>query len=246
MFDFINNLYKSFFTPQTCLSCGKLFSGYICKDCAKKLNRIKDNICNYCGSVFPDCDKNEKPCPFCKNKSFYFYKLRTFGRYEGLLKRFITSFKYKKIYSVSSELSSFLKEVFLRYFADEHIDFIETVPEFSSNQENFKNTAGADIKEKNHMYILATAFSRLMGIPFADNVIKIKNTLRQQLLRRNERMHNLKGAFKVKNTLLYYRKNILVIDDVLTTGSTINEVSYAIKRSQADKIFVITLARASL
>ena len=59
------------------------------------------------------------------------------------------------------------------------------------------------------------------------------------MLNKNERLFNLKNVFKARNPLLYYRKNIMLIDDVVTTGSTINEIAHAMKRCMADKIRIL-------
>ncbi len=248
LYNIIVNLYKNFFSPQTCLNCGEICSGYICHNCAKKINKIKGNICSYCGSPLPKEIKPDSLCNFCKEKQFSFYKLRSFGTYEGLLKKAIISFKYNKIYSVSSELADLLKEMLFEHFSKEKIDFIEAVPdsdiigneEYVTYENNYKKI------ESSHMKLLASKLSESADIPFADNIIKIRKTFRQQMLNKNERLFNLKNVFKARNPLLYYRKNIMLIDDVVTTGSTINEIAHAMKRCMADKIFVMTLARVNI
>lgn len=226
------------------MNCGELCSGYLCSDCVKKINKIKGNICNYCGSLSAESNISNTFCNFCKDKHFSFYRLRSFGIYEGLIKKSIISFKYNKIYSISSELASFLKELVNKHFSGQDIDYIETVPDFINGQEN--NFGNQEDSENNHMKILSARLAELTGIPFADNIIKLRKTLKQQKLDQNERLFNLKNVFKTRDPLLYYRKNILLIDDVITTGSTINEVAYALKRGMADKIFAITLARVNL
>lgn len=247
LYNFIVNLYKNFFSPQTCLNCGELYSGYICADCVRKIDKINGNLCSYCGSLLSGESKSDSLCSFCKEKEFSFYKLRSFGRYEGILRKAIINFKYNKIYSVSSELARLLKEMLIEHFPDEDIDFIETVPDFDIRQDeayfNYENSFKKT--ERSHMELLASELSELTKIPFADNIIKIRKTSRQQMLNKNDRLFNLKNVFKARNPLLYYRKNILLVDDVVTTGSTINEVSCAMKRCMADKIYVMTLARVN-
>jgi competence protein ComFC len=237
------NLYKDFFSPQTCIGCGKLGSGYVCSDCLGEIEKVKDNICDYCGSKLPEGVSSYHLCGFCKNRQFMFYRLRSYGKYEGIIKKIIISYKYNKIFSLAQCLVDFLKELFKYAYGKEKIDFIDTVPDFQKGQES--QYAKPVNREKNHMQIIASKLSDSLGIPYADNIIKLKKTVRQQLLNGDARIRNVKNIFKVKDPLLYYGKNILLIDDVITTGSTINEISKSMKRCMADKIFVITVARVN-
>jgi len=95
------------------------------------------------------------------------------------------------------------------------------------------------------MQILAEDLSKITRIPFLNNIIKIRDTLKQQKLDYYRRKINLTDAFKVRNCLFSYDKNILLIDDVWTTGSTLNEISSILKKSKANKIYLLTLARGA-
>jgi predicted amidophosphoribosyltransferase len=74
-------------------------------------------------------------------------------------------------------------------------------------------------------------------------MLKVRKTDRQQVLDRSQRKVNLKGAFKTGNCLKVQGKDFLIIDDVWTTGSTLNELSLTLKRSGAHKIYLLTIAR---
>ena len=93
------------------------------------------------------------------------------------------------------------------------------------------------------MQVIAARLSNVLNIPFINNIIKIKKTSRQQKLNLFQRKSNLKEAFKVRDNLLVYGKNILLIDDVWTTGATLNEISSVLKKSGANKIYLLTIAR---
>ena len=131
----------------------------------------------------------------------------------------------------------FLKSAYENYYGSMKIDFLDTVPDYpGSEKENCK-------KEENHMNIIPGRLSKVTGIHFADNMVKIRQTDRQQLLDRNQRKINLKGAFKVVDCLKTQGRDFLIIDDVWTIVSTLNEVSLALKRSGAGKIYLLTIAR---
>ena len=125
----------------------------------------------------------------------------------------------------------FLRDAYVAYYSDEKIDYVDTVPVFGSNVYD-------------HMKVVAVKLSMMLNIPFADNLLKTRRTDRQQELDKTSRKINLRDAFKVKNCLKIKDKNIMLIDDVWTTGSTLNEISMILKKSNADKIYLLTLARA--
>jgi len=180
-------------------------------------------------------------CSICRNSEFSFYRLRSFGIYSKVLKKLIIKFKYNKIYLLAPVLCSFLKEAYLAYYREEKIDFIETVPDFTSG----KTVSGNSLyNTENHMQLLARLFSKEVKLPYTDNIIKIRKTLRQQNLGMYERKVNLEGAFKAGTLFNVLHKNILLLDDVWTTGNTLNEISKTLKRCGADKIYLLTIARA--
>ncbi|MCL5069897.1 MAG: hypothetical protein M1308_03250 [Actinobacteria bacterium] len=135
-------------------------------------------------------------------------------------------------------LAEFLKKAYEKHFSGEKIDFIDTVPNYA---------VGGQYSQyyKSHMQILAEELSKIIRIPFLNNIIKIRNTSKQQKLDYYLRKNNLNNAFKVRNCLLLCDKNILLIDDVWTTGSTLNEISSILKKSKANKIYLLTLARGA-
>jgi competence protein ComFC len=167
--------------------------------------------------------------------------LRSFGLYRDILKKLIVKFKYGKIYTLAPVLNSFLKKTYLENYSNEKIDCIDTVPDFTAFKNGSADPAG---QTDNHMQVLAKIFSKETGIPFAGNIIKIKKTAKQQNLGMYERKVNLEGAFKAADNLMAVKKNILLIDDVWTTGNTLNEISKALKKCGAQKIYLLTIARA--
>ncbi len=183
-----------------------------------------------------------KICSLCKNESFYFFKSRSFAFYEGITAELIKKYKYRKYYFLKDILAGFLKTAYKNYYCEEKIDFIETVPDIQK-QGDPKISGETQEQSLNHMQIIAARLSELLSVPYSGNIKKIKKTLRQQQLDRSARKLNPQGAFKVINRMQSQGKNYLVIDDVWTTGSTLNEVSIALKNAGADRIYLLTIAR---
>jgi competence protein ComFC len=185
--------------------------------------------------------KNNTGCAACRECGYSFYMLRSFGIYSGVLKKLIIKFKYNKIYTLAPVLNSFLKKSYIENFINEKIDYMDTVPDYNNFKDGLSYPAG---QPDNHMQVLAKMFSGETGIPYGSNIIKLKKTLKQQNLGMYERKVNLEGVFKAVDMLKVFNKNILIIDDVWTTGNTLNEISKALKKCGAQKIYLLTIARA--
>ena len=96
----------------------------------------------------------------------------------------------------------------------------------------------------NQTQLIASKISKYVGIKLCDDVlIKSKNTIAQSKLNKNKRKQNIKGAFKILNSEKIQGKNILLFDDIYTTGSTVNECSKILTRAGAKRIGVLTIAK---
>ena len=246
----INNI----FFPEICSSCGEINESFLCEKCRRSIAEIKNIFCPFCGAPFVSDNETSSlnyeravlfptraDCPVCRDSAYSFYRLRSFGLYSGILKKLIIKFKYQKIYTLAPVLNSFLKKAYAENYISEKIDYMDTVPDFN----DFRGGAASFARqEDNHMQILAKMFSKETGIPYGGNIIKIKKTLKQQNLGLYERKVNLEGVFKAAYSLRADKKNILLIDDVWTTGNTLNEISGALKKCGAKKIYLLTIARA--
>ena len=94
---------------------------------------------------------------------------------------------------------------------------------------------------------MAKIISKRLSIPIStNNLFRAKNTLSQTQLSRTQRQKNVKGAFKVKNPEIFYQKNILLADDVLTTGMTASECAKSLVNVETNKVFFIALARSKM
>jgi competence protein ComFC len=225
------DIFKDIIAPPLCAVCGKIAPEFLCNECLSEIKEIEGDICSYCGRPLAanklDGDGlNGKRCNLCKKENFNFFMHRSFTVYRGGIKKIIKKYKYNRIYALKDIMSRFLKHTYVRNYKFEKIDYIETVP-------------------GKHMEVLCESFSGLIKIPFAGNIIRIRNVLKQQGLNYIQRKNNVKQAFKVRDCLLYYGKNILLVDDVWTTGNTLMEISDVLKKAGADKIYLLTLARGA-
>ncbi|HAJ95988.1 MAG TPA: hypothetical protein DCP02_07125 [Actinobacteria bacterium] len=217
--------------PPICAVCGKISPDYLCRECCLEILSLKMvRSCRYCGRLLPGQNDNtgheENICSFCRTGDYNFTAHRSFAIYGGNMKKIIKKFKYKKIYNLKDVLIGFLSDVYEEYFRGENIDYIDTVP-------------------GEHTEILAKGFAAKHGIQFKQNIMKIRKTHRQGGLDLKERKINILDCFKLRNCLACRDKNILVIDDVWTSGSTLKEICRTIGSGSPGKIFLLTLARGA-
>ncbi len=221
----ITSFFKDLVHPAMCAVCGKNCPEFLCPDCMSGILPMDINkCCPYCGKPLSSPGNVGGICSSCREPGLNFTRHRSFTRYSGNMKRIIKKFKYDKIYGLDNVLAGFLYKTYRKYFTGEQVDYMETVP-------------------GEHTKKLTERFSKIVKIPYKGNIIKIRNTRRQSGLDLDARRTNILDAFKLGNCLVYKDKNILILDDVWTTGSTLKEICRVVRRGGARKVFLLTLAR---
>jgi competence protein ComFC len=218
------DIFKDIIIPPICAACGKISFEPLCRECASVIEEIKNKVCRYCGRPLYLGDLESRRCNYCRDEDFKFYRHRSFAIYKGKIKQIITKYKYKRINALKEIIIAFLARTYIKNYKYEKIDYMDTVP-------------------GEHMKILCRGLSKSINKPFAGNILRVREALKQQGLDSLQRKSNIKGAFKVKDCLLARNKNIMLVDDVWTTGSTLNEIAGILKRAGAAKIYLLTFAR---
>ncbi len=204
----------------------------ICDECKGKLRFIKEKTCDKCGKPLDELYLIDR-CIDCINSTNYYEKAISCIEYDDLSKTVIYDLKYHKkryiSYHVAEIIYDRLKESDMHSF-----DIIIPVPLHKA-------------KEKERTFNQASLIGKYIGRMLAvevDNrtLIRAKNTITQNQLTREERRENLEGAFEVIDNDRVKNKNILLIDDVFTTGATVNECSRKLLEGGAKNIYVATLA----
>ncbi|WP_455544330.1 ComF family protein [Intestinibacter sp.] len=221
----------------TCIICDnpiKLTNTYsMCKDCFKELNFLKD-ACLKCGKPIINHNleyEDITDCAYCRQRTFYFDRAISCIEYNKTSKKMILDFKYKN------------KTYFCRYVAQimsekmelENIiaDYLLFVPLHKKRLRK----RGFNQSEK-----IAQDLSDITGIPVLNCIFREKNTKRLYNLNRFERQQELKNSFIIKDDEnLLHNKNVILVDDIFTTGSTSNEISKMLKLIPVQKITVLAL-----
>ena len=170
-------------------------------------------------------------CTLCRLGARGFDAAYSSGEYDGALRKLIRLFKYHGIVSLERTLVDRLSDALPR---DQHFDLLAPVPMHWWR----RLTRG-----RNHAETLARALAKRTGIAFADPVHRKKWTPAQARVSRAQRRRNVQGVFAVRQPQHIKGKRILLVDDVLTTGSTAGACAAALKKAGATHVAVITIAR---
>ncbi|MCD4817888.1 MAG: ComF family protein [Candidatus Cloacimonetes bacterium] len=220
--------------PKICLNCGIRINSdekFLCNNCFSSLHYFSENYCEICGGL-----KEENSCRICETNDFLFDKARSAYQLNSTLSKLIHSFKYEEMTSLGKFMAIQTAEFVRKYNPFEKVDFITPVP---------LHTVKTRIRGFNQAEVLSAEIGKNLNIRHLSNLVLRKRfTETQTKLSRKNRIKNVSNAFGLNKKYNIKRKNILIIDDVFTTGSTVNAICSTLKNSGADKVFVLTIARA--
>jgi ComF family protein len=227
--------------PPVCPICRTLLGRtgktlIMCPDCHKAIRPVLPPYCPHCGLPYPSGDKEGHLCAPCLQQRWYFEVHRTSALYEGALKEAIHRFKYGGVFPLVSVFGDLLQPAFQNLARDYPVDVMVPVPLHIRR-----------LRERgfNQALLLVKELSKRTGIPYEERALKkIKDTPVQITLKKRERRKNLTGAFQVKDQEAIQGKAVVLVDDVYTTGATVNECSRALMKAGAERVAVLTVARA--
>lgn len=214
--------------PKYCINCNKT-GAYLCQDCTPKITRHLQ-VCFVCRKYSPFGQTHS----YCKAlTSFNSVIIAT--EYKNLVKKALVKIKYGLNYAILNELltqtlSSHKIQQFLR---DQHIDLCTEIPmhHYKQNQRGFNQTT-----------LIAQWIEKNYHVPHQSVLTKTQSTHAQMHLNRNDRLFNLSNTFEIKPNQNLHHKNILLIDDVTTTGTTLEEAAQLLKKHGAQKIIGLVIA----
>ena len=227
------------FLPPLCFVCTRRLlrdENILCNDCYSRIRDISSPYCKRCGR--PVLYQNIKVCNLCIKEGYSCEYIRGISPYDGVVENLITLLKYSKKRVIAKVLGRLMAE---RVSEDEiykKCDVIVPVPlHYSRKRERGFNQAED----------LGREMGKILGIPFIKNgLIRVRATPSQTKLSPKERFLNVKGAFLINEKRLNAMKDrtILLIDDVFTTGATMNECAKALKEGEVGEVSGIVCAIA--
>ena len=209
----------------TCDICGRetFKTGRVCEPCMRTLPRVGEIYCPFCGRKSLEAGV----CMECKRMPLAVEKARAVCTHDGAAARLVVALKRGKRYFARTAA-----ELMLPLLAEfPHADLMISVP---------MTKRGERRRGYNQSRLLGQELSRLSGIPFSEPVQKTRETISQKLLTRQERESNLAGCFRVRERKAVCGKNLLIVDDTLTTGTTASELARVLKNAGANEVYLLT------
>lgn len=222
-----------FLYPRTCPVCGEVVGEKeekVCTECKEKLVYIKNPSCSKCGK--PLQNFREQYCRDCKRHAHYFDRGKAVWVYNKELRESIYRFKYdnKREYA-----DFYIEEIVKRHggwIKSLGVEVIIPVPLHKKKQKS---------RGFNQAEVLARGIGKALNIPVETKLIcRQKNTVAQKELNSKERQKNLKNAFKIVQNDVQLRK-VLLVDDIYTTGSTIDAMATVLKSGGVKEVYMICL-----
>ncbi len=227
--------------PPFCLLCDSYCSAEneagICSDCLSQVHYIHSPLCSKCGKPFGhEFDKNHL-CGDCQRTKRYFSRARAVGLYNGILRNAVHLFKYQLNHSLATPLGILMSCLMEEVTGEFHFQAVVPVPLHPKR-----------LRERgfNQSLSLARFVSRFHSIPLdRSNLVRVRWTNTQVGLSEPRRKENVKGAFAVKKECYFQNKHLLLVDDVYTSGSTVDECAKVLLNAGARSVQILTLARAA-
>ena len=229
------NKFTTFFLdtlfPIRCLNC-RAYDTWLCDACCDALPLLTEQVC-------PHCKKGQtshgQTCPICTKESHALDGVLVAShRDDILLKKAIHYYKYRFIENLAVPLGKILQNILIHNPTMPHVDMLMAVPLHPRR-----------LRWRGFNQALSLAQELRINAPVIQhNLVRTRNTVPQvQMHQKNARIHNLTGAFNLSNKESVRHKSILLVDDIMTTGTTLTLCAQTLKNAGAKNVYALVLAR---
>lgn len=214
-----------FLFPPRCVVC-RGAGEWFCPECQARIEKIEPPFCRGCGRSL-----HTGPCPHAKNTPMQMEGVRALAYFEGGMREAVHAFKYNHRIELAPILGGMLNDYLSRHPVPGEI--LVPVPLHAEREQ---------ARGYNQSLLLANELGRLMSIPVLGHAMKrVRATQPQFELNASERRANVRGAFKADASVAGVR--VLLVDDVCTTGATMDECTIALRNQGAKSVWGLALAR---
>jgi competence protein ComFC len=234
----------SVFFPAGCRICDKLLTGAsrvpICGECLDSFPASSEKKCEVCGqplALMTSTDDNALVCRACQQKTYAFDRARSYGVYDGPLVHAILLLKWERAEPLGAWFADRLTELTRREGQSMVADVVVPVP-LHRDRERARgyNQAG----------LISKPLARKLRLPHkAVLLMRTRPRPPKQVLTLEERWESVRGAFATRPGSQVDKKRVLLVDDVMTTGATLDACARALLESGAKSVLALTVARAA-
>lgn len=229
-------------TELIALSFKNVMEGFLCSSCMQNYVEVKSPKCSACGFMFRSREGKDHICGACIKRPAKFGKARAYGLYDGALRKSIHHLKYHQKPYLAEPLGLLLFSAFIRNWDPGKVDIIIPVPLHNRRIKKRGFNQAFQLIRKWPEWSITMGLDHVIDNIDPDVLCRKKRTKSQVGMGKEERMKNMRGVFEVAYPPKIEGKKVLLIDDVLTTGATVNECARLLEKKGAQSVDVLTLA----
>lgn len=223
-----SNFFLDLIFPKRCVNCGK-FGSFVCTQCSEKIKPVKTQVCPKCGKI----SDLGKWCSGCKGKSNLTGIIVGSVYRVGPTKEMIHYLKYNNV----KELAKPLADMLIDQLIDEDLPTNIIITSVPLHKKRYLE------RGYNQSEIIAKTVAKKLGLTYLNLLERIKYTESQVKLKGAQRRGNLDGAFLLKKGIEVGSKTVLLVDDVSTTGTTLEECAKVLRSGGARRVYGLVVAR---
>lgn len=232
-------LFLYFWFPRTCFACGRDLpwreEAPLCASCAAALQPPGPWVCKRCGAVLKSGGGHCYACRGSKERAYKCRVIRSAFIFNASSRALVHALKYAQADYLAAYMASLMTGQYPKYAELAEAEKIIAVPLFPARKRK---------RGYNQSELLARYFASAVGLEVEKDVLaRVRDTVSQTRLGRQGRLENMTGAFACRNPSLVKGKTVLLIDDVATTGATLEGCAAALKAAGAKKVLAYTFAR---
>jgi len=225
-----------------CRICGRILTNAsripICEQCLSSFERIIDPMCLCCGRPFPanvPTESRQPLCRLCRVNFYAFDRARSFATYDDALAETIVLLKYEQVTRLGSWFADQLAEIALQAPDDWRADIVVPVPLHAERHRE---------RGYNQAELIARPLAKRLNLKLESGLLRrVKPRPAQLVLSRTEHWKSVRGAYTTDKDRHVDNLRVLLVDDVLTTGATLDACARALKKSGARVILGLTVGR---
>jgi ComF family protein len=229
--------------PAPCRICDRALTNAsripICEDCLSGFEQVAEPMCGSCGRPFPSevaAEAIQPLCRLCRLQYYAFDGARSFAIYDDALFEAIALLKYENVSRLGDWFAGRLAEVALRQAKEWRAEAVVPVPLHAERRRE---------RGYNQAELIARPLARRLGLRLESRLLeRVKPRPPQLVLSRTERWQVVRGAYAARESARLDNLRILLIDDVMTTGATLDACARALKKAGAAAVFGLTVGRA--